>query len=252
MKILLRIWRQKDAHATGKLTNYPVDDVDPDMSFLDMLDMLNEQLVRKGERVIEFDSDCREGICGTCGLVINGRPHGPLKATTTCQLHMRTFSDGDTIVVEPFRAASFPVIRDLKVDRSALDRIIQSGGFVSTHIGTAPEANSILIARDAAEAAFDAATCIGCGACVAACRNASAALFTGAKVSHLADLPQGRVEAKRRVVNMVNAMDSEGFGSCTNTEACEAICPQQISADRIAQMNWEYNIARLSQLGNGV
>jgi len=249
MKLLLKIWRQDDQHAAGNLLDYPVEDVDPDMSFLDMLDMLNEQLVRKGERVVEFDNDCREGICGTCGLVINGRPHGPLQATTTCQLHMRTFSDGDTIVIEPFRAKSFPCIRDLKVDRSALDRIIQSGAFISTHIGTAPEANSILIAKDAADAAFDSATCIGCGACVAACKNASAALFTGAKVTHLASLPQGKVEARQRVVDMVGAMDQEGFGSCTNTEACEAICPQEISTDNIARMNWEYNVARLQQVG---
>ncbi|APZ94930.1 succinate dehydrogenase/fumarate reductase iron-sulfur subunit [Fuerstiella marisgermanici] len=249
MKVLLKIWRQDDRDAAGKLVDYPLDDVDPDMSFLDMLDMLNEQLVRRGERVIEFDNDCREGICGTCGMVINGRPHGPLTATTTCQLHMRTFNDGDTIVIEPFRASSFPLIRDLKVDRSALDRIIQSGAFISTHIGTAPEANSILIAKDAADAAFDAATCIGCGACVAVCKNASAALFTGAKVTHLSNLPQGKIEAQRRVVDMVATMDKEGFGSCTNTEACEAICPQEISTDYIARMNWEYNAAKVRQTG---
>lgn len=249
MKVLLKIWRQDDRDAAGKLVDYPLDDVDPDMSFLDMLDMLNEQLVRRGERVIEFDNDCREGICGTCGMVINGRPHGPLTATTTCQLHMRTFNDGDTIVIEPFRASSFPLIRDLKVDRSALDRIIQSGAFISTHIGTAPEANSILIAKDAADAAFDAATCIGCGACVAVCKNASAALFTGAKVTHLSNLPQGKIEAQRRVVDMVATMDKEGFGSCTNAEACEAICPQEISTDYIARMNWEYNAAKVRQTG---
>jgi len=251
MKLLLKIWRQDDRNSRGKLVDYPLEDVDADMSFLDMLDMLNERLVKQGERVIEFDSDCREGICGTCGLVINGRPHGPLAATTTCQLHMRTFHDGDTIVIEPYRASPFPIIRDLKVDRSALDRIIQSAAFISTHIGTAPEANAMLIAKDAADAAFDAATCIGCGACVAACKNASAALFTGAKVTHLATLPQGKVEATRRVVEMVAAMDKEGFGSCTNTEACEAICPQEISTDHIARMNWEYNFARLRQLGQG-
>jgi succinate dehydrogenase / fumarate reductase iron-sulfur subunit len=250
MKVLLRIWRQDDRDQDGKLVDYPLDDVDPDMSFLDMLDMLNEQLVKEGERVIEFDSDCREGICGTCGLVINGRPHGPMTATTTCQLHMRSFNDGDAIVIEPFRAAAFPIIRDLKIDRSALDRIIQSAAFISTHIGTAPEANAILIAKDAADAAFDAATCIGCGACVAACKNASAALFTGAKVTHLATLPQGRIEAQRRVFEMVTAMDGEGFGSCTNTEACAAVCPQEISTDYIARMNWEYNIARLRRLGD--
>ena len=249
MKVLLKIWRQDDRNTAGRLVDYPLDDVDPDMSLLDMLDMLNEQLVKKGERVIEFDHDCREGICGTCGMVINGRPHGPLTATTTCQLHMRTFSDDDTIVIEPFRASSFPIIRDLKVDRTALDRIIQSAAFISTHIGTAPEANSILIAKDAADAAFDAASCIGCGACVAACKNASAALFTGAKVTHLSNLPQGQIEAQRRVVEMVTTMDKEGFGSCTNTEACEAICPQEISTDYIAQMNWEYNVARLRQFG---
>ncbi len=249
MKVLLKIWRQDNCDSPGKLVDYPLEEVDSDMSLLDVLDMLNEQLVKQGERVIEFDSDCREGICGTCGLVINGRPHGHQKATTTCQLHMRAFNDGDTIVIEPFRASSLPIIRDLKVDRSALDRIIQSAGFISTHIGTAPEANAILIAKDAADAAFDAASCIGCGACVAACKNASAALFTGAKVTHLASLPQGLIERQHRVLDMVTAMDAEGFGSCTNTEACEAVCPQEISTDYIARMNWEYNRARLKSLG---
>ena len=249
MNFSLRIWRQAGTDQEGRLVDYELHDVDPDLSFLDMLDQLNEQLIGQGERVIEFDHDCREGICGTCGVVINGRPHGPLSATTTCQLHMRSFSDGSTIVVEPFRAKVFPVICDLKVDRSALDRVLQAGGYVSTNIGTAPEANSILVARDAAESAFNAAACIGCGACVASCKNASAALFTGAKVSHLALLPQGKVERTRRVVQMVRTMDAEGFGHCTNTEACAATCPQEITTDEIARMNWEYNVARLRSIG---
>ncbi len=249
MQVTLKIWRQESAAVPGQLVEYPLDQVDPEISLLDLLDRLNERLVIGGERVIEFDSDCREGICGTCGLVINGRPHGPQAATTTCQLHMRSFRDGDSIVIEPFRASAFPIIRDLKVDRSALDRIIQSRGFISTHIGTAPEANAILIAKDAADAAFDAAACIGCGACVAACKNASAALFTGSKVTHLASLPQGQVERRQRALEMVQAMDQEGFGSCTNTEACAAVCPQSITTDAIARLNWEYNSARLRMMG---
>ena len=248
MKISFRIWVQDGPNSSGKFWQHTADDIDPDMSFLEALDHLNDQRLASGERVVEFDHDCREGICGTCGVVINGRPHGPLKATTTCQLHMRTFRDGDTITVEPFRARSFPVIRDLKVDRSAFDRIAQSGGFISTNIRTAPEANSILIARDAAAAAFDAASCIGCGACVASCKNAAASLFTSAKVSHLSHLPQGKVEATQRVIRMVDAMDREGFGSCTNTEACEAVCPQEISTDNIARMNRQYNWARIRTL----
>jgi succinate dehydrogenase / fumarate reductase iron-sulfur subunit len=245
MKLNLRIWRQENADASGRLVDYQLDDADPGMSFLEMLDAVNEQLIAKGERAIEFDHDCREGICGSCGLVINGRPHGPLPGTSTCQLHMRSFHDGDTITIEPFRAAAFPIIRDLKVDRTALDRIIDSGGYISTNIAAAPEANSILIGKDAADAAFEAATCIGCGACVASCKNASAALFTSAKVTHLAQLPQGRVEASQRVLSMVQQMDAEGFGACSFTEACEAVCPQEIGTDHISHMNWEYNKAKV-------
>ena len=244
MRLILKIWRQEGPNIPGNLVKYALSDVHPDMSFLEMLDVLNEKLVEQGERVIEFDHDCREGICGTCGVVIDGRPHGPISGTTTCQLHLRSFKDGDTLVVEPFRGNSFTLIRDLKVDRSSLDRIIEAGGFISTNIGTAPEANSILIGKDWTEAAFDAATCIGCGACIASCKNASAALFTSAKVIHMRNLPQGNVEATSRVIRMVNAMDKEGFGSCTNTEACSAACPREISADHIAQMNWEYNKAK--------
>ena len=245
MKLNLRIWRQEDSQSPGQLVDYQLEDADPGMSFLEMLDAVNEQLIAAGQRVIEFDHDCREGICGTCGLVINGRPHGPLTGTSTCQLHMRSFYDGDTITVEPFRADAFPIIRDLKVDRSAFDRIIESGGYVSTNIAAAPEANSILIGKDAAESAFQAAACIGCGACVAACKNASAALFTSAKVSHLVHLPQGKVEARARVASMVQQMDDEGFGACSFTEACHAVCPQGISTDNIAQMNWEYTKSKL-------
>lgn len=245
MKLHLKIWRQEGPDTSGQLVDYQLDDADPGMSFLEMLDAVNEQLIGKGQRVIEFDHDCREGICGSCGMVINGRPHGPAQGSSTCQLHMRSFHDGDTITIEPFRAAAFPIIRDLKVDRSSLDRIIDSGGFISTNIAAAPEANSILIGKDAASAAFDAASCIGCGACVASCKNASAALFTSAKVTHLVNLPQGKIERSARVVKMVNQMDAEGFGACSFTEACEAVCPQQISTNHIAQMNWEFNRAKL-------
>lgn len=249
MKITFRIWRQDGPSASGEFVEHILDNVSPDMSFLEALDQVNAQRISRQERVIEFDHDCREGICGTCGVVINGRPHGPLKATTTCQLHMRTFADGDTITVEPFRSSAFPIVRDLKVDRSSLDRIQQSGGFISTNIRTAPEANSILIGRAAAAAAFDAASCIGCGACVASCKNAAASLFTGAKLAHLSSLPQGKIESAQRVIRMVEAMDHEGFGSCTNTEACEAVCPQEISTNQIARMNWEYVWARVKNLG---
>ena len=245
MKLHLKIWRQDGPDTPGQLVDYRLDDADPGMSFLEMLDAVNEQLIAKGERVIEFDHDCREGICGSCGLVINGRPHGPVQGSSTCQLHMRSFRDGDKITIEPFRASAFPIIRDLKVDRSAFDRIIDSGGFISTNIAAAPEANSILIGKDAASTAFDAATCIGCGACVASCKNASAALFTSAKVTHLVNLPQGQVERSARVVQMVSQMDAEGFGACSFTEACEAVCPQQISTNHIAQLNWEYTRAKL-------
>ncbi len=241
MKIYLHIWRQENAASEGRMVPYELDNVNPEMSFLEMLDTLNEQLVRKGEYPVEFDHDCREGICGQCGLFINGRAHGPLEATTTCQLHMRHFRDGDTIYIEPFRAGTFPIVKDLRVDRSAFDRIIQSGGFISTHTGDAPEANSIPIPHNTAEAAFDSAACIGCGACVATCKNSSAALFTSAKIAHLALLPQGQAEAPIRVVDMVDQMEKEGFGNCTNTGACEMECPQEISIANIARMNFEYN-----------
>jgi succinate dehydrogenase / fumarate reductase iron-sulfur subunit len=245
MKLFLKIWRQENAQSKGRMVDYQLDDVNPEMSFLEMLDTLNEKLALRGEPAIEFDHDCREGICGQCGLFINGRAHGPLTATTTCQLHMRSFEDGDTIYVEPFRASAFPIIKDLKIDRSAFDRIIQSGGFISTHTGDAPEANSIPIPHEIAERAFDSAACIGCGACVATCKNSSAALFTGAKVTHLALLPQGQAEAARRVGNMVEQMEREGFGNCTNTKACEVECPQGVTTENIVRMNFEYNKARL-------
>lgn len=243
MKIHLKIWRQESPEAEGKLSDYDLEEVDANMSFLEMLDSLNEQLIARSERVIEFDHDCREGICGQCGVMINGRAHGPLDHTTTCQLHMRTFRDGDSILIEPFRAAAFPILRDLKIDRSAFDRIIQAGGFISANTGQAPEANSIPIGHETAEMAFDSAACIGCGACVASCKNASAALFTSAKISHLAQLPQGRVERRSRVRKMVAQMDAEGFGGCSDTEACEVECPQQISISNIARMNREYFVA---------
>ena len=241
MKLKLKIWRQKDADTKGKLVDYQLDDVSPDMSFLEMLDVLNEQLVAKDEEPIEFDHDCREGICGTCSLQINGRPHGPDRFITTCQLHMRTFKDGDTIYIEPFRAKAFPVIKDLVVDRTSFDRIQQAGGYVSVNTtGLTVDANAIPINKHDADKAFDAAVCIGCGACVAACKNASAMLFTSAKVSQLALLPQGQVEATDRVLNMVRQMDLEGFGNCSNTGACEIECPKGISLENIARMNREY------------
>ncbi|RBL93592.1 succinate dehydrogenase/fumarate reductase iron-sulfur subunit [Chitinophaga flava] len=245
MHIRLKIWRQENSQDAGRMQDYELAAVDPDMSFLEMLDMLNEQLLGKGERTIEFDHDCREGICGQCGVMINGRAHGPLKNTTTCQLHMRSFAEGEVIYIEPFRATAFPVKCDLKIDRSALDRVIQAGGFISVNTGQAPEANSIPVGHGVAEAAFDAAACIGCGACVAVCKNSSAALFTSAKITHLVLLPQGEVEASERVRQMVDQMDAEGFGHCSNTEACEAECPQQISVLHIARMNWEYNKLQL-------
>ncbi len=247
MKLKLKIWRQPKANGNGKLVDYDLDGVQQDMSFLEMLDYLNEKLIMQDERPVEFDHDCREGICGTCGLFINGRAHGPLEGTTTCQLHMRSFSDGDTIYIEPFRGGPFRVIRDLRIDRSAFDRIITSGGFISTSVGDAPEANAIPITHDEAESAFDSAACIGCGACVATCKNGSAALFTAAKVTHLAKLPQGQAEAKQRVLNMVTQMDKEGFGHCSNTEACQVECPQEISVANITRMNWEYNKARITR-----
>lgn len=239
MKLTLKVWRQADSQAKGKFETFSVN-ANEHMSFLEMFDVLNEELLTEKKEPIAFDHDCREGICGACSMVINGQAHGPLGGTTTCQLHMRHFKDGDTIVVEPFRANSFPVIKDLVVDRSAFDRIIQAGGFISVNTGQAPDGNAIPVEREKASAAFDAAACIGCGACVAACPNASAMLFTAAKVSHLALLPQGQIERKTRVKNMVNQMDIEGFGKCSNTYACEAECPKEISVDYIARMNREY------------
>ncbi|WP_350284175.1 succinate dehydrogenase/fumarate reductase iron-sulfur subunit [uncultured Croceitalea sp.] len=241
MKIYLKIWRQKNAEAKGSMVEYTLEGVESDMSFLEMLDVLNEELISKGEEPVEFDHDCREGICGTCSLMINGRPHGPDSRITVCQLHMRSFNDGDSIVIEPWRAKAFPVIKDLIVDRTAFDRIQQAGGYISVNTSGRPvDANAIPIEKDAADASFNAATCIGCGACVAACKNASAMLFTSAKVSQFALLPQGQVEAADRVLNMVRQMDLEGFGNCTNTGACEIECPKGISLENIARMNREY------------
>jgi succinate dehydrogenase / fumarate reductase iron-sulfur subunit len=241
MKIHLNVWRQKNAQTNGKFETYDLDNISEDMSFLEMLDVLNEGLINDGKEPVVFDHDCREGICGTCSMVINGKPHGPQKLTTTCQLHMRSFKDGDHITIEPFRAGAFPVIKDLMVDRSAFDRIQQSGGYISVNTSGRPvDANAIPVEKDKADASFNAATCIGCGACVAACKNASAMLFTSAKVSQYALLPQGRVEATTRVLNMVKQMDLEGFGNCTNTGACEIECPKGISLENIARMNREY------------
>ncbi len=240
MKLTLKIWRQKNANDKGRLVDYPVSDISPDMSFLEMLDVLNDQLVEKGDDPIAFAHDCREGICGMCSLYINGRAHGPQEAVTTCQLHMRSFKDGETIYIEPWRAKAFPIIKDLVVDRSAFDRIIQAGGYISVNTGAAQDANSILVPKVDADEAFAAATCIGCGACVASCKNASAMLFVSAKVSQLAILPQGRAEAEQRVLNMVSKMDEEGFGNCTNTGACEVECPKGISLTNIARMNREF------------
>ncbi len=246
MKLTLKIWRQKDAKSKGQMVDYAIKGVEGDMSFLEMLDVLNEELINKGEEPVEFDHDCREGICGTCSLQINGEPHGPDRLVTTCQLHMRKFNDGDTIYIEPFRAKAFPVIKDLIVDRSAFDRIQQAGGYISVNTsGNTIDANAIPIAKHDADEAMDAATCIGCGACVAACKNASAMLFTSAKVSQFALLPQGQVEATERVQNMVRQMDLEGFGNCTNTGACEIECPKGISLENIARMNREYYSASL-------
>lgn len=237
MKLTIRVWRQRNSADPGRLVDYPLDGIEPDMSFLEMMDILNEELIVRGEDPVAFDHDCREGICGMCSMAIDGVPHGPEKATTTCQLYMRHFSDGDTITVEPWRAAAFPVIKDLVVDRSAFDRIIQAGGYVSAPTGSAPEAASLPVPHEDATRAFDAATCIGCGACVAACPNASAMLFTAAKVTHLGLMPQGQPERYQRVVAMVEQMDAEGFGGCTNTGVCHTVCPKGIPLETIARMN---------------
>ena len=247
MNLTLKVWRQANAEAKGKIETYPIADVSPDMSFLEMMDVLNEQLIGQGIDPIAFDHDCREGICGMCSMFINGEAHGPDRLVTTCQLHMRKFKDGDTITIEPFRAQAFPVIKDLTVDRSAFDRVQQAGGFVSVNTsGNTKDANSIPIDKHDADKAFDAAACIGCGACVATCKNASAMLFVSAKVSQYALLPQGKVEATDRVMNMVKQMDEEGFGNCTNTGACEVECPKGISLENIARMNREYLYASLN------
>lgn len=245
MNLTLHVWRQKNAKAPGKMVAYPAPGISPEMSFLEMLDVVNERFIAKGEEPIAFDYDCREGICGACSLVINGVPHGPERGTTTCQLHMRSFKDGDSIHIEPWRAKAFPVLRDLVVDRGAFDRIIASGGFVSVGTGGAPDANAVPIPKKNADLAMDAAACIGCGACVAACKNASAMLFVAAKVSQLAHLPQGQPERSWRVLNMVAQMDAEQFGSCSNYFECEAVCPKEISVRVIAEMNRDYLKATL-------
>ena len=240
MRLNLRIWRQAARDAAGRLEDYAAADVSPDMSFLEMLDVVNEGLARQGKDAIAFDSDCREGICGTCSLVVNGVAHGPDRGTTVCQLHMRRFADGDTITIEPWRAKAFPVVKDLVVDRSAFDRIIEAGGYVSANCGGAPDGNAIPISKEVSEAAMDSAACIGCGACVAACKNASAHLFMSAKISHLALLPQGQVERRHRVIAMIAQADDEGFGSCSNEGECEAVCPKEIPISNIARMTREY------------
>ncbi|NIR48151.1 succinate dehydrogenase/fumarate reductase iron-sulfur subunit [candidate division KSB1 bacterium] len=246
MTLHLKVWRQKNAQSKGKMVDYTVTDVSPDMSFLEMLDVLNEDLIRDGGEPIEFDNDCREGICGMCSLVIDGVAHGPWRGAAVCQLHMREYKDGDTITVEPWRAKAFPVIKDLVVDRTAFDRIIEAGGYISVNAGAAPDANAIPIPKEIADEAMDAAACIGCGACVAACPNASASLFAAAKISQLALLPQGHPERKRRVIRMADQMDKEGFGDCSNHAECEAVCPKEISISHIARMKREYMKANLS------
>ena len=246
MNLTLKVWKQKNPNTKGKFETYEAKGISPDMSFLEMFDVVNERLISEGKEPIVFDHDCREGICGMCSMYINGRPHGPKRGVTTCQLHMRSFKNGDTIVVEPWRAAGFPVIKDLVTDRSAFDRIMAAGGFVSVNTGNAKDANGILIPKTDADEAFNAAACISCGACVAACKNSSAMLFVSAKVSQLALLPQGQIERKQRVLNMVKQMDAEGFGNCTNTGACEAECPKGISLENIARMNREYMSASLT------
>jgi len=246
MKLTLKVWRQKNRDVKGRFETYYVENISSEMSFLEMFDVLNERLISEGKDPIAFDHDCREGICGMCSMYINGRPHGPWQANTVCQLHMRAYQNGDTIVVEPWRAKAFPVIKDLVVDRTAFDRIIQAGGYISVNTGNAVDANAIPIEKELADKSFAAAACIGCGACVAACKNSSALLFVSAKVSHLALLPQGVPERKNRVLNMVAQMDKEGFGACTNTQACEAVCPKEISITNIARLNKEYMLAGLS------
>ena len=247
MNFKLKIWRQAGRESKGKLQSYEIKDISPATSFLEMLDILNEQLTNCGEEPIAFDSDCREGICGTCSLSINGEAHGPSHPAAACQLYMREFKEGETITVEPFRARSFPIVKDLVINRSALDRIVRAGGFISARAGSAPEANALPVPKHKADLAMEAAACIGCGACAAACPNASAMLFTSAKISHLAMLPQGQAERQRRVLGMVRQMDEEGFGNCTNTYECEAVCPAEISASWIAKMNREYAIASLRE-----
>jgi succinate dehydrogenase / fumarate reductase, iron-sulfur subunit len=245
MKVTLKVWRQTNSRSAGSFQSYSTPDLNPDMSFLEMLDVVNDDLARKGEEPIAFAHDCREGICGTCGLTVNGKPHGPGRGIATCQLYMRSFADGDTITVEPFRARPFPVLKDLIVDRSAFDRIIQTGGFISVRTGSAPDGNALPIAKTDSDLAMDAAACIGCGACVAACKNASAMLFVAAKVSHLGLLPQGQPERHRRVARMIDQMDKEGFGGCTVTGSCEAVCPKNISLHFITRMNRDYAVAML-------
>ena len=245
LKLTLNIWRQKSPKESGSFKSYELNNLNTHMSFLEMLDVLNERLVEEGKEPVAFDHDCREGICGMCSMVINGRPHGPMRGTTTCQLHMRHFKNGESITIEPWRAKAFPVIKDLVVDRSSFDRIIQSGGYVSVNTGSAPDGNAIPIPKSVAEEAFDAAACIGCGACVAACKNASASLFVSAKISQLALLPQGQPEREERAKKMVSKMDEEGFGHCTNTGACEAECPKEISIQYIRKMNLEYNLSNI-------
>jgi len=247
MNLTLNVWRQKDARTPGRFVTYAAQDISTEMSFLEMLDVVNERLIERGEDPIAFDHDCREGICGTCGVVVNGRPHGPRERTTACQLHMRSFTDGDVITIEPWRAKAFPVLKDLIVDRSGLDRVIAAGGFISAPIGSAPDANAIPVRKVFADLAMDSAACIGCGACVAACPNASAMLFTAAKVSHLGLLPQGQPERRERVLAMIAQMDAEGFGSCTNHEECQAACPKGISVETIGRLNADFLVASLGK-----